>query len=598
VAFLNWERTPAISVSFQVFIFVGSVLLIALLNWKITQGRNWARMTYLVLFLITIVPAVFAVAIESLFSAVSAILVALEFIIPLYALWLLFTSPGRSWFERARDCDQPSTASGTATSLSGIDKLKVQGSKPRGPLGRITTLAMTVGGLFVLLVLVLASLSHNKNRADYAKQTSTSTSQYAVSPVAQNEQSQPVSTPVVEKHKIGETFPVGYWTYRCNGTHWQQRIGRGLLAENPDAAFLVVDMTIRNDDKTSSTLPPMKLVDAQGREYDESSKGSFTDGSFGMLKDLNPGVSSRGFVVFDVPPHGDYALKVSGGFESGEDTLVDLSETNASAPTNASVSTPASAVVQPEYSGEREQHFGRTTNAPMSTPETTVVQPAESQPAARQPSSASSQPASTTQAAAPTMPQAVREPAAPPPPLPPQPLPSPLLVPAGTTLVVRMSNSLTSKTANIGDGFTGTLAQPVTVDGVVAIPSGASVSGSVTDVKSPGRFKGEGVLAITLNSINLRGVPTTIATSAYSQTAKGKGERTAVALGGGTGVGALIGGLAGGGRGAGIGAVIGAGAGTVGAAVTGNKALEIPVESVVTFKLAESITVKRSSLAQ
>jgi uncharacterized protein YcfJ len=63
-------------------------------------------------------------------------------------------------------------------------------------------------------------------------------------------------------------------------------------------------------------------------------------------------------------------------------------------------------------------------------------------------------------------------------------------------------------------------------------------------------------------------------------------------------VGALIGGLAGGGRGAGIGAVIGAGAGTVGAAVSGNKELEIPVESVVTFKLSESITVTRPSFAQ
>jgi hypothetical protein len=142
------------------------------------------------------------------------------------------------------------------------------------------------------------------------------------------------------------------------------------------------------------------------------------------------------------------------------------------------------------------------------------------------------------------------------------------------------------------------LAQSVAVNGVVAIPSGTGVSGSVTDVKSPGRFKGEGVLTITLDSITLRGVLTTIATSTYSQTVRGKGARTAVAMGGGTGVGALIGGLAGGGRGAGIGALVGAGAGTMGAAVTGNKELEIPAESVVAFKITDSVTAKRSSLAQ
>jgi hypothetical protein len=65
--------------------------------------------------------------------------------------------------------------------------------------------------------------------------------------------------------------------------------------------------------------------------------------------------------------------------------------------------------------------------------------------------------------------------------------------------------------------------------------------------------------------------------------------------GGGTGAGALIGGLAGGGKGALIGGLVGAGAGTAGAAFTGNKDLQIPAESVVTFRLGNSITVKRSS---
>jgi len=68
--------------------------------------------------------------------------------------------------------------------------------------------------------------------------------------------------------------------------------------------------------------------------------------------------------------------------------------------------------------------------------------------------------------------------------------------------------------------------------------------------------------------------------------------------GGGTGAGALIGGLAGGGKGALIGGLVGAGAGTAGAVFTGNKEVEIPAESVVTFKLAESITVRRAAKKQ
>lgn len=127
------------------------------------------------------------------------------------------------------------------------------------------------------------------------------------------------------RHAIGDDFSVGYWSYRCDRAIWQQYIVSGYSSiERPDAEFLIVDLVVQNNDRTSSTLPPLKLVDAQGREFDESSKGIFLDGSFGTLKQLNPGVSSRGLVVFDVP-HREYTLKVSGGFESGKYGLVDLS---------------------------------------------------------------------------------------------------------------------------------------------------------------------------------------------------------------------------------------------------------------------------------
>jgi len=182
-------------------------------------------------------------------------------------------------------------------------------------------------------------------------------------------------------------------------------------------------------------------------------------------------------------------------------------------------------------------------------------------------------------------PAPVAEAPAPPPP------PPPLEVPAGTSLLVRLGSTLDTKTAQAGQPFNGTLARSVVVHNEVAIPAGAGVSGTVVDSKSPGKFKGEGVLSITLNAINVGGTPREIATSTFSQTVKGKGKRSAVAIGGGTGAGALIGGLAGGGKGAAIGALVGAGAGTAGAAFTGNKEVQIPAETVVTFRLANSITV-------
>jgi hypothetical protein len=169
--------------------------------------------------------------------------------------------------------------------------------------------------------------------------------------------------------------------------------------------------------------------------------------------------------------------------------------------------------------------------------------------------------------------------------------PPPLVVPAGTSIVVRMGSTLDTKTAHDGDTFTGSLARAVAVHKEVAIPSGAGVTGTVVESKSPGKFKGEGILTVTLTAVNVGGAPERIETSSYTVTVKGKGKRTAVAVGGGTGAGALIGGIAGGGKGALIGGLVGAGAGTAGAAFTGNKDLQIPAEQTITFKLASPITV-------
>jgi hypothetical protein len=146
---------------------------------------------------------------------------------------------------------------------------------------------------------------------------STTTSASSSTPTSQSNEAKPVS------HKLGEDVFTGYWAYRCISARWQRSIGSEYTAQYPDARFLVVDIAIRNNDKTASTLPPLKLVDDEGREYDESSKAIFMENSLGMLKSVNPGVSSRGYVAFDVPT-GKYKLKVSGGYTSGESVLIDL----------------------------------------------------------------------------------------------------------------------------------------------------------------------------------------------------------------------------------------------------------------------------------
>jgi hypothetical protein len=234
---------------------------------------------------------------------------------------------------------------------------------------------------------------------------------------------------------------------------------------------------------------------------------------------------------------------------------------------------------------------------PAQTPPATTDQAAQPAPAANpQTQTASGQPATAPPAASTAAPP--EAPAAPPAAAqvaeqePPPPPPEPIVIAAGKTVTVRVAESLSSKTAQDGQTFTGTLANGIAVNGKVIIPAGSGVTGTVSEAKSAGRFKGEAILAIRLTSINVKGAPRRVSTDEYVVTQKGKGKRSAVMIGGGAGGGALIGGIAGGGKGALIGGLVGAGAGTAGAAFTGNKELSIPAESAVSFRTTSSITIQ------
>jgi hypothetical protein len=173
----------------------------------------------------------------------------------------------------------------------------------------------------------------------------------------------------------------------------------------------------------------------------------------------------------------------------------------------------------------------------------------------------------------------------------PAPLP-PAVVPAGTSVTVRLGQTVGSKVSQPGQTFSATVAHPVEVAGQTVIPAGATAAGTVVDAKPLGHFAGGARLQLTLTSINLNGMDQPVQTSSVVRVLKGKGKRTGIMAGGGAGLGALIGGLAGGGKGAAIGALAGGGAGTAGGALTGNKEIVLPAESAVTFKLSQPLEVK------
>jgi len=156
-------------------------------------------------------------------------------------------------------------------------------------------------------------------------------------------------------------------------------------------------------------------------------------------------------------------------------------------------------------------------------------------------------------------------------------------VPKGTHISVITDQTVSSKTARVGQPVSNSVAKDVTVGGRVLIPRGSAVKLSVSGVQASGRLSTPAKLYLHLVSVTVKGKAYTFATSSAGRSEKGKGKRDAGFIGGGAAAGAAIGALAGGGKGAAIGAAAGAGAGTAGAAATGKKDIEFPAETRLTF---------------
>jgi hypothetical protein len=175
----------------------------------------------------------------------------------------------------------------------------------------------------------------------------------------------------------------------------------------------------------------------------------------------------------------------------------------------------------------------------------------------------------------------------------PQPPPAPVSIPAGTTLTIRIDQHISVKTSHAGDTFTGEVVDPVLAsDNTVLVPKGALVGGVVDVSHRRGHFKGRSLLELRLTSLTLNGTQYRLATRDLARGKKGKGRRSTALIAGGSGLGMLVGGVATGGVGLVVGGLVGGGAGTAAAGLTGNRDIEIPAESIVTFKLADDLVVQ------
>jgi hypothetical protein len=166
-----------------------------------------------------------------------------------------------------------------------------------------------------------------------------------------------------------------------------------------------------------------------------------------------------------------------------------------------------------------------------------------------------------------------------------------IIVPYGTILTVRLTESLSSELNEKGDTFLASLASPVLVSDRVVIPEGAGIKGRVVEVQSAGRFSGRPAMIVEATRLAYNGKSYELRSNQYSKEGPSRNVRSAATIGGGAGLGAVLGGILGGGKGAAIGAMIGAGMGTGVRAASSGAVVLLPAESTLSFRLQAALTV-------
>ena len=164
-------------------------------------------------------------------------------------------------------------------------------------------------------------------------------------------------------------------------------------------------------------------------------------------------------------------------------------------------------------------------------------------------------------------------------------------IPSGSLLRVRINQPLDSARVQPGQRFDGVVVNDVVADGAVAIPRGAAVEGTVVDAQASGALKGRGQLSLQLTSVTLGGNVYPLASDIWAHNGSDKTAETVDRTAIGAGVGGIVGAAAGGGPGAAVGAGVGAALGIGSSAASGSGQVYIPAEGLLTFHLAQPVTI-------
>ena len=149
-------------------------------------------------------------------------------------------------------------------------------------------------GAFIVLIIIIAAASGGGSSTDDSSGGSDDSSKN--------------SATVATTYALKEEAPAGDLMFTANSMAKKQTVGSGYFAKTSQSGtYLVINMTVENNGSDTITIDSslFTVTEDEGREFSHSNDGQsalITNGTNNFfLKQVQPGLSATGDIVFEVP---------------------------------------------------------------------------------------------------------------------------------------------------------------------------------------------------------------------------------------------------------------------------------------------------------
>ncbi len=120
------------------------------------------------------------------------------------------------------------------------------------------------------------------------------------------------SQPAPSEHTIGDKVLLAPLTYVVVESDWYTQLGDAFKVRSPEQRFMEVTLSVTNGGGSEVSIPLLTLESSGGQTFVESDNGEGVENWLGLIRNIKPGETQQGKVLFDVPL-ASYRLRLTDG---------------------------------------------------------------------------------------------------------------------------------------------------------------------------------------------------------------------------------------------------------------------------------------------